>query len=84
MQISDQQRIDWLENPVTIEFKQIIQECLQEFLDDKGIESYHRGEPNKTQEALAEISGAIQAFEIVLEALGGSNEGSREDSGVEE
>lgn len=82
--ISDQQRSDWLENPCTIEFRGIIQESLKECLGDKGIESYHRGEPHKTQEALAEISGAIEAFDIVIEALGGQNESSREDSGTEE
>ena len=84
MQISDQQRIEWLENPVTIEFKKIIQSSLDECLEDKGIDSYFKGEPNRTQEALAQIVGAAQAFDIVMEALGGSDESSREDSRTEE
>lgn len=79
--ISDQQRSEWLENPVTIEFKGIIQEAHTECLEDKGIDSYFMGEPHRTQEALAQIVGAAQAFDIVMEALGDS---SREDSGTEE
>ncbi len=80
--ISDQQRNEWKENPVTIEFKAIIQDCLDECLNDKGIESYHKGEPNKTQEALAQVVGAVQAFDIVMEAL--ENDSSREESGTSE
>ena len=76
MPISDKQRIEWLENPVTIEFTKIIIASRDECLQDKGIESYHRGEPNKTQEALAEISGAVEAFDIVIEALGEDNDDS--------
>ena len=83
MPISDKQRTDWLENPVTIEFTKIIIASRDECLNDKGIESYHRGEPHKTQEALAEISGAIEAFDIVIEALGEGNVGE-EDSGEQE
>ena len=79
MKVSQKQRDEWLENPVTIEFTGIIQECLAEFLSDKGIDSYHKGEPYKTQEALAEISGAIQAFEIVMEALGEDDVSSEEE-----
>ena len=83
--ISQKQRDEWLfENPVTQDFRETIQSCLDEFLDDKGIESYHRGEPHKTQEALAEISGAIQAFEIVLEALGEDSERIREEGSGEQ
>ena len=81
MPISDKQRIEWLENPVTIEFTKIIIASRDECLQDKGIESYHRGEPNKTQEALAEISGAVEAFDIVIEALG---EEDVRESGSEE
>ncbi len=84
MPISDKQRIDWLDNPVTIDFRGKIEEAMGECMADRGIDSYFKGEPNKTQEALAQIVGALQAFDIVIEALGGEDVSSREDSGISE
>ena len=52
--------------------------------DERGINSYVRGNPQLTQENLAEVEGTLATLDIIIEELGGSNVSSSEDSGDDE
>lgn len=70
-QITRQQIEDWLENPVTLVFKTVIEGRRQEMQDTIGEDCYHPFEPQRTQEILAQLSGSLEAWDTVIAALEG-------------
>lgn len=76
-QVSKQQIIEWIENPVTIAFKHIAKYERDELMNNRGVDAYHPFEPQKTQEILAGLNGAVDTWDFVIEALEG--EGWDED-----
>ena len=70
-QVSKQQIEEWIENPVTIAFRQIAEYERDQLISAKGVDAYHPYEPQKTQEILANLNGAVDTWEFVIEALEG-------------
>jgi len=60
----------WTENPITVELHRLITEQLKEIQAAKG-HAYAPFEPGKTQEILANLNGAEDTWEVVLELLEG-------------
>ena len=69
--ISREQTIEWLENPVTLVFKEVAQEYIDEINNQRGLDCYFQGDPQKTQEAMAQLNGEFIAWSEVVEALSG-------------
>lgn len=80
--ISREQTIEWLENPVTLVFKEVALEYLEEIDRQRGLDCYFQGDPQKTQEAMAQLNGEFIAWTEVVEALEGL--GGLEDDEDEE
>ena len=61
---------EWTENPVTVALRDHIDSLIQELQAAKG-DAYHPFQPERTQEILAGLNGAVDTWEIALEALAG-------------
>jgi hypothetical protein len=67
-----QDQIDeWAENPVTLAFKEIAEEERESTYQAIGVDCYHVYEPQKTQEVLANLNGAVDTWDLVIAALEG-------------
>lgn len=68
--ISQQQIDEWVESPVTVKLLELAlserREC-----ELVGIEAFHPFEPQKTQEVLSNMNGAIDTWDVVIAALSG-------------
>ncbi len=69
--VSLKQITEWLENPVTLAFKSTCQMELDNVIDDGGLNGYCPGEPQKTQELLAVLTGKGQAWQEIIDTLDG-------------
>jgi hypothetical protein len=70
-QLSQEQVREWLESPVNEVLIKGIQNYVDELRQAKGVEVFHPFEPQKTQEVLAGLNGAIDSWEDILEVLAG-------------
>lgn len=79
--VTREQVLEWIDNPVTLVFKQFAQQELEETLRSQGLGAYAPFEPQRTQEVLANLNGARDVWEDVVEALEG--EGLMEEENEE-
>ncbi len=63
---------EWTENPVTVELLKHITSEIAETEGARGIECYIPGDPQKTQELMANLNGARDTWEIVQIVLQGN------------
>ncbi len=78
-EVTKEQVLEWIENPVTLAFKAVAEFEISENIAAKGLRAYHPFEPEKTQEILAGLSGAEEAWVEVVEALEGEGIMEEED-----
>ena len=62
---------EWTENPVTEALKSLLETHLKELEQTPRDEFYFPFEPQKTQEVLAGVNGAIDTLEHIINALEG-------------
>lgn len=62
---------EWTENPVTLYFKQIVDEERRFFQEGRSVDSYHAFEPHKTQEVLANLNGSVDSLSWVIRLVEG-------------
>lgn len=62
--LKQEQISEWTENPVTIEVLKLIKSQLKEIEGSLGLECYVPGEPQKTQELLANLNGCWDSWEM--------------------
>ena len=74
MQVSKNQVVEWIENPVTIALKEYVETELQETLHLKGLDAFHPFQPERTQEILANLNGMKDAWEVIRDALSVADE----------
>ncbi len=67
--VAPEQVREWLDSPVTVAFKLACELERDESAEAKGVDFYHPYEPHKTQEILAGLNGAVDTWEVVIEAL---------------
>ena len=68
--LNPKQIAEWTENPVTELFLSLVKRQLEELKEAKS-DAFHPFEPQKTQETMAQIEGAIDSWEIVADILTG-------------
>ena len=71
MEVTQEMIRDWTENPVTLYLREIAEEERDAMIGAIGIDAYHVYEPQKTQEILANLNGAVDTWDVVIEALEG-------------
>ena len=59
--VTKEQVLEWLDNPVTQAAKYTLQCRIEELDNGGGLNCYYQGEPQKTQEAMAELNGELIA-----------------------
>ena len=69
--ISQKQRTEWTENPVTIELHKLLKNELIEIATTPITDCVFYGEPNKTHENLVELDARQHAFATLQLALEG-------------
>ena len=67
--ITKEQALEWLENPVTIAFRKLAEWEIKGIQEVRGIQAFHPFEPQKTQEIMANLNGALDTWEYILESL---------------
>lgn len=63
----------WRESPVTVALAEIAKQEVKEFEDARG-DAYSPFDPQRTQETMANINGAIDSLELILPLLLGIQE----------
>ncbi len=81
-QLNKEQLSEWSENPVTILFKEILNDLRNEMASGRGLEAFHPFDPFKTQEYLAKLNGFVDALNIVIDGLDGDWTDFEEDEEV--
>jgi len=71
VRITKQQLEEWIENPVTIFFRQWAEEEKESCEMASGIDVYHVYQPQRTQEILAGLNGCVDTWDLVIAALEG-------------
>ena len=79
MQVTREQVLEWLENPVTLVFKEFARQELENTITAKGLDAFTPFDAYKTQEILANLNGARDVWEDVTEALNGEGLAFEED-----
>lgn len=69
--VQKKQIIEWLDNPVTIAFKQAAEQERDGSLAEKGLGAFRPFEAHKTQELIAGFIGEAAAWNLVIETLEG-------------
>ena len=69
--VSHQLIVEWLEGPVTLAVKATVEAMRDETVDDAGLNAYCKNDAQATQERLAYLTGAGQAYQEVIDALDG-------------
>jgi hypothetical protein len=70
-QVTRKQVLEWIENPVTLAFKEVAKLELSETVSAQGLGAYHPFQPERTQEILAGLNGAEEVWTLVVDALEG-------------
>lgn len=78
-QISKEQMTDWLENPVTILFKDQMIHERDEILERRGLDAYHPFDAGRTQETLANLNGYADALDRQIALLEGEDDWEADD-----
>jgi len=68
---SKEQIMEWTESPVTIELKTLLLVERREAREARSVDAYHPFQPQRTQEVLANLNGAIESLDLVIAALDG-------------
>ncbi len=74
MQVSKQQIVEWIENPVTIAFRAYAKYERQTTIASKGLDAFCEFNPQRTHEILANLNGADDAWETIENSLTESDE----------
>ena len=69
--ITRENLLEWLENPVTEQLKELVDSYTEDLGAARGADCYAFGEPNRTQDALSQLVGEMTAWGHVAEALEG-------------
>ena len=69
--VSPEQRLEWVENPVTLKALELAQEELKDILDTPIIDCLFHGDPNKTQENIVNLEARASAWETLIYVLTG-------------
>jgi len=69
--VSKKQILEWTENPVTEVFKLLAEKERDELEGSKGLNAFHPFRPERTQEILANLNGAVDTWDTVIAALEG-------------
>ena len=77
--VTKKQILEWIENPVTIAVRTMIDIERTDSVALKGLDAFRPFEPAKTQELLATLNGQVQAYDYVIEALEGGDVWELED-----
>ena len=77
--VTREQVLEWIENPVTLVFKEVAKLELSETIQAKGLDAYNPFEPQRTQEILAGLNGAEEVWSMIVEALNGEGIMEEED-----
>ena len=78
-QVNIKQLTGWIENPVTVAFKQTCQFKLDGVIDDGGLNAYHLNDADRTQETLATLTGEGSVWQLIIETLDGEGLWELED-----
>ena len=73
-QVSKNQIAEWIENPVTIAFREYAKYERQTTIASKGLDAFCAFEPQRTQEILAHLNGAADAWGTIEDSLSESDE----------
>lgn len=65
------QILEWIENPVTLAFKDAVEKERDEMMSVRGLECFQPFEPQKTQELMSALNGAVDTWNIVFDTLEG-------------
>lgn len=71
MHVTRKQVLEWIENPVTLAFKEVVKLELSETIQAKGLNAFHPFQPEMTQEILSGLSGAEEVWVEIADALEG-------------
>ena len=82
-QVTRDQILEWLENPVTLIFKEFARLELEHTIAAKGLDAFTPFDANKTQEILANLNGARDVWEEITEALNGEGLAFEEEDNEE-
>jgi hypothetical protein len=77
--VSRKQVLEWIENPVTIAFRQMAEIECEEASGMRGIKAYRAFDPHKTQELMASLNAYVETWEYVIDALKGEGLWEQED-----
>ena len=69
--MQQEQISEWTENPVTESLRKLVASQIEDIEANKGLSAYCPGEPQKTQELMAALAGAVDTWETVLDLLEG-------------
>ena len=69
--VTRDQIVEWLDNPVTLVLKEFARQELDDTITAKGLDAYTPFDAQKTQEVLANLNGAKDVWEDIVEALNG-------------
>ena len=69
--VTRKQVLEWLDNPVTLVFKEFARQELDDTLASRGLDAFTPFDANATQELLAGLNGAQSVWLDVVEALNG-------------
>jgi len=78
-EVTREQVLEWIENPVTLVFKKVAELELSETIEAQGLKSFMPFEPQRTQELLAGLNGADEVWSMIVEALEGEGIMEEED-----
>jgi len=71
--VSKQQIAEWVENPVTIAFREYAKYEREQTIASKGLDAFCAFEPQRTQEILANLNGAEDAWGVIYDSLSESD-----------
>ena len=72
MKVSEQQKMEWVENPVTIALRELYVKEIEGILDGSDTECLVRGEPQLSQENLIEQASRELEITLFIHALHGN------------
>lgn len=71
VKVTEEMIRDWADSSVTKNLLELVGEQITDLESGEGVICYHPFEPQRTQEVLAGLNGAVDTWSIVQELLGG-------------
>jgi hypothetical protein len=68
--LKKEQLKEWSESPVTLELKDLVKQQVEEIKLSKA-DAFHPFDPQRTQETMAQLDGAQDTWEILVQILEG-------------